>query len=374
MRRGISANRRGNRGFSVVELIIALGLGLLVVAGIVQLFVGNTRTFEIVTAQARLQENARFAFDFIGRSVRSAGYFGCAPEDDKTVRHLAGNVEFTPEFDYTRPVAGWDSVAGGYTPDLSRMPRSGTGGDVRVMIAGNGIDSGVLAPGADILVVRSAEQPMARLAETMQPDGTPVIYTPGGVPSYSNNDVLVLADCEQASIFRVTGTVVAGDETTIAKATGGNVFDNNATITMASGDTVAATMSVVGHSYGAAATIARVRSEYYFLAESSETNSDDEAVIALWRKTGTDAPVELVQGVEDMQILYGIAAGAGNTVSRYVPMTAALHNDPSDIRALRISLTVNSVDGLAENPTDAGAPDQLRRTFTQTFFLRNLGA
>ena len=67
-------------GFSVLELLVALGLGLLVVAGIVQLFVGNSRTYEIVNAQARLQENARFAFEFISRPARMAGYSGCAPE------------------------------------------------------------------------------------------------------------------------------------------------------------------------------------------------------------------------------------------------------------------------------------------------------
>ena len=51
-------SRRTQGGFSIVELLIALGLGLLVVSGIVQLFVGNSRTYEIVNAQARLQENA----------------------------------------------------------------------------------------------------------------------------------------------------------------------------------------------------------------------------------------------------------------------------------------------------------------------------
>ena len=56
---------RHNRGFSILELMIALLLGVVVVAGIVQLFVGNSRTYDLVNAQSRLQENARYGFEFL---------------------------------------------------------------------------------------------------------------------------------------------------------------------------------------------------------------------------------------------------------------------------------------------------------------------
>ena len=54
------------RGFSLVELILALGLGVLVTAGIVQLFVGNNQTYNLLNGQSRLQESARYALDFVG--------------------------------------------------------------------------------------------------------------------------------------------------------------------------------------------------------------------------------------------------------------------------------------------------------------------
>ena len=62
------------RGFSLIELMLALALGLVVVTGIVQLFIGNSQTYTVLNGQSRLQENARFGFEFITQAARSAGY------------------------------------------------------------------------------------------------------------------------------------------------------------------------------------------------------------------------------------------------------------------------------------------------------------
>ena len=64
--------RRAVAGFSLIELLLALALGLVAVTGVVQLFVSNSRTYDVSTGQARLQENARFALDFVARAARSS--------------------------------------------------------------------------------------------------------------------------------------------------------------------------------------------------------------------------------------------------------------------------------------------------------------
>ena len=100
-------------GFSLVELMLALALGVVVVTGIVQLFVGNSRTYEVLNGQARMQENARFALEFISRAARSAGFFGCSLERDGYVNGLGGEWENIPdrEWDITQPIqAGADWV------------------------------------------------------------------------------------------------------------------------------------------------------------------------------------------------------------------------------------------------------------------------
>ena len=70
-------------GFSLIEMLLALGLGLIVTAGVVQLFVGNNQTYSLLTGQSRLQESARYTMEFITQSARSSGYFGCDPDNDK---------------------------------------------------------------------------------------------------------------------------------------------------------------------------------------------------------------------------------------------------------------------------------------------------
>ncbi|MEE4283768.1 MAG: prepilin-type N-terminal cleavage/methylation domain-containing protein, partial [Pseudomonadales bacterium] len=164
--------KQSQAGFSILELMISLLLGLVIIAGIVQLFVGNSRTYEIVTAQSRLQENARYSFDFITQAARDAGYFGCAPEDDFVINGLVGNWNQIPEYDLSRPLDGFDANGDGtYTPtDLLTLPRTEGATNLNVHIAGNGIDGTTLTPAADVVIFRSVEQPVARLNAVLQSD------------------------------------------------------------------------------------------------------------------------------------------------------------------------------------------------------------
>lgn len=362
-------------GFSIVELLIALALGLLVVSGIVALFVGNSRTYEIVTAQSRLQENARFAFDFISSRARGAGYFGCAPDDAKTARHLVGSWNLIPEYNITEAVDGWDANDDGtFSPDdLLSLPRTTGSANALVHLAGNGIDRTDMSPTADVLVLRAAAQPFGRLAQTLQPTGNPVVYTPGGLPDFAAEDVVLVADCEQAALFKVTAVTRVGNETTLSRvvvsgASGASgVFENAANITTPLGEVISATLSIVGRSYGADATIARVQSTFFFLAWSAATDNRGEQVMALWQKAGSAAPVELVQGVEDMQLLYGVDSTDDNTINVDQYHTIDDVADVNEIVAVRVTLRVSSVDVLSE----AGNV-RLQRTYTKTIHVRNV--
>lgn len=61
-------------GVTLVELLIAMGLSVFLMAAVVQSFLGTKQSTDVVQAQARMQENARFAIMFITRSVRMAGF------------------------------------------------------------------------------------------------------------------------------------------------------------------------------------------------------------------------------------------------------------------------------------------------------------
>lgn len=62
-------------GFTLLELMIALTLGLLLLTGIGTIYVGSNQTYRVQEQSARIQESGRYALEVIGRSLRQAGYW-----------------------------------------------------------------------------------------------------------------------------------------------------------------------------------------------------------------------------------------------------------------------------------------------------------
>ena len=70
-------NGHSQSGISLIEIMIALLIGAFLLGGVLQIFIGGKQTYRMQESLSRLQENGRFALDFIGRDVRMAGYWGC---------------------------------------------------------------------------------------------------------------------------------------------------------------------------------------------------------------------------------------------------------------------------------------------------------
>lgn len=66
-------SRSKNLGFTMIELMISLGLGLLVGAAATQLFLTNLEGFNLQRGISDVQDNGRFALDYINRDIRQAG-------------------------------------------------------------------------------------------------------------------------------------------------------------------------------------------------------------------------------------------------------------------------------------------------------------
>ncbi len=351
----------GAEGFSLVELLLALVLGLVVVTGIVQLFVGNSQTYSVLNGQARMQESARFALDFISRAARSAGYLGCAVENENFVWGLNVDSDLAPEFDVFHMVQGFEAKGGGvWSPPLSFLPQTAANA------YGTGIDTAkIQAYPADVLVVRSVQHPGQRLVQTLQPTGNPVVTAPGGEPGFDVNDIVVVANCEQAALFQVTGLNVAGSQAELLHATGAGTYDNAVQVSSPVGQ-VPFTLSFLGRSYGPEASVGRVESTFFYVRDGSAVDDAGNPVPALYQKVGKSAPVELIQGIEDLQVLYGIdntlSDGVANA-NQYVTYDNV--PDPKQIVSIRVSVKATSVDPVG------GSGNLLKRVFTKTILLRN---
>ncbi len=321
-------------GFSLVELLLALALGLVVVTGIVQLFVGNSQTYQVLNGQARMQENGRFALEFISRAARSAGYFGCSLDRSNYVNGLGGEWENIPDREFD-------------------------------------INQAILAE-PDSITFRSMRQPARRLTDVAQPDEPPTVRAPGGDPGFEAGDVVVLANCEQRAVFRVTGVNdLGGNEVEVLHQPGG-VCDTLGSTYTSAGNAVCVvgldgfvqyTLSKLNRSYGADAVIGAFENVRFFIAAGADGND------ALFQEVSGTAPTEIVSGVEALTLWYGLDTDPGDGERRagqYVEYANLPDpTDLSDVVAVRVRVTVNSGDAVD------GDGNLLRRSVGKTILLRN---
>jgi type IV pilus assembly protein PilW len=382
------------KGLSLIEMMIALTLGSVVTVGVVQLFVANSQTYKLLNGQSRMQESARFAHEFIGRAVRIAGYKGCYSTNEGIITTLDPPDNLPYEFDLRTAIQGYNAAAGGgWLPTFATEGLPITTGspavdtNVATVGAGNGIDSSLIVPGTDLLTTRNMSVNEAQLAESNNVITDDLLVT---IPANGNeivvDHIVFIGDCEKGTLFRVTdeieGTPTAGagelvighkDLDAVSEPTR-NTFEGLAEVNV----------------FEIGAAVGPVESHTFFIAPGEGVNNLGNPVFSLWRKSGVNAPVELVEGVEDLQVLYGIDTTDDSTPNQYVEAFIA-QSDWNQIVTVRVSVTVNSVDdvGSESAPTHGCTTDTpagphvcisgesydglLRRTFTQTIHLRNHG-
>lgn len=107
-------------GFGLVEVMVAMVLGLLVVLGITQIFVSSKQTYEAQDASARLQEDARYVLSRITQELRMAGMFGCLSLNSGSVSGVP--TEFNEPITWgsnTLSVITADVTTGSAAPDAA---------------------------------------------------------------------------------------------------------------------------------------------------------------------------------------------------------------------------------------------------------------
>lgn len=92
--------RRGQSGFTLVELMVSLVLGLLVVMAVASLMLSNRRVYGANESVNRIQENQRAAFELLSRDIREAGANPCGRIDASSVAVMSStaNTVFWGQF------------------------------------------------------------------------------------------------------------------------------------------------------------------------------------------------------------------------------------------------------------------------------------
>jgi type IV pilus assembly protein PilW len=68
------ANGRREKGFTLVELMVAATLSLVLLTGVLQIFLASKTSYNLQNGLGRLQENARFALDILSQNIGMAGF------------------------------------------------------------------------------------------------------------------------------------------------------------------------------------------------------------------------------------------------------------------------------------------------------------
>jgi len=90
----ISLHQRQN-GFSLIEMMIAMVLGVLVVAAIIGVFLLGNRSYREDDRFARMQDNARYALKVLSGELANAGYWGGIPSPTSVTSALASDCGVT---------------------------------------------------------------------------------------------------------------------------------------------------------------------------------------------------------------------------------------------------------------------------------------
>ena len=80
--------RGKQQGLSLVELLIALVLGLVLMSGVIQVFITTKQAYNLNEEMTWIQENARFSMGFLSEDLRMAGYYGCASRSNSVANVL----------------------------------------------------------------------------------------------------------------------------------------------------------------------------------------------------------------------------------------------------------------------------------------------
>ena len=271
------------RGLSLVELMVALVLGLLVVGAAIGVFLSNRQTYTATESLGRVQENARVAFELMARDLREAGGNPCSN------RLPIANVLENPTSNwFTNFGDGIRGADGAFALDEPANRVAGTDA-VEVM---SGVGSGLSVAEHQ---TSSANFKLNRTNHGIEPD-----------------DVILVCDNRQASIAQVTNSNQSNE--TIVHNTGGGTIGNCTKamgVPVVCGCTGSPGNQCSDHEYGANSTIVRLHAVRWFIGDNPDGGRS--LYRSVLRRGVMGDPEEVTDGVEDMQITY-LLPGANNYV------------------------------------------------------------
>ncbi|HEY0661439.1 MAG TPA: PilW family protein [Lysobacter sp.] len=332
------------RGLSLIELMIALLLGLLVVGGAIGIFSSNRRAYNATESLSRVQENARVAFEMMSRDVREAGGTPCA-------KNLpVGNVV---KGSATRWWTNWGNGLQGYD-------NASANADFKIEAASNNV-----VANTDALDVLSGSAMSGLTVVDNDPDADTnsanfKLNQKPGDAGFKDGDLVMVCDYRQASLLQITN--VQDTSATVVHNTGGSQSPGNCSKGLGV-PTDCTSTNGMRYEYGSNSLLVKLLAARWYVG--TNTNGGRSLYRAALNAQGGNAGVtreEVIDGVAGMRLTY-LLPGNSDYVS-----AATVGTRWPEVLAVRITIQLES------DRRDGTDNQTLKRDLQHIVSLRNRNA
>jgi type IV pilus assembly protein PilW len=364
------------RGFSIVELMVALTLGLVVTGAVIATFVGMHSASGLTSSESVVADNGRIALDVIQQALRSAGYMACNNTGRQSV--VLGVAPTPMTYDFTEALSGYEAVGTGPTQAVALVEAPAGDGNLNDWVSsallGNSLDPSVTAVGAlpvqgsDVVAIHttySQVQPVFTTALSGT-NATTVQSSTGLVAG----QLAIVSNCANSVIDQISST--------------------GATVTYA---------YPLQNSFTAGSQVAVADTIVFYIGVGADGDGALYSYELAPNATFATPSVEVVPDVENMQILYGVDTTGTYSISEYVTadqVTNAVAANPNCLQipgsgavafncviSIKVAMLAASPPGAVPLPaapqvfnllgTQVTAPldTRARQSFDMTISLRN---
>lgn len=322
-------------GLTLVELMIAITLGMILTYGVIEIYASSKQTYRTQDGLSRMQESARFALDFIARDIRNSGYIGCGNLSNITPR-IATTTPVISAYELTTVLRGHQNT--GTQNWAPALPGSVTS----------------VVNDTDVISITGAGRCSTVLASDMTALNSNVDIDNSNECGFAQGDVVLISNCTSADIFRIT---------------------NNPT----TDGHLAHTPLQAIYTTTSAAEVMTYSSNTYFIRNDAVSGLPSLFVLDNSQATGANNPIALIEGVENLQLLYGVDGNSDGVPDQYTNANSV--TNWTNVVAVRIALLMRTGENVEgdEYEYKLGGTDvtyvagPLRKEFIATVQLRNRG-
>lgn len=343
----VTISIRPAQGFALVELLVAMVLGLILMTGVISVFISTKQGYAQQDASGQMQENARFALEMITRETRMAGYGGCS-----AATNVANTVEYKPG------VA--PGVATSFSDGLTGYEGDATNSTFPAWL------SALASPNTDAITIHTIDNSDTYIVNTHNPMSATIRFTTSNSTLQTGDIILIVdADCSNMAIFANTGPANPTNNANRSNHNTGNINTStpgvsygydNCTVQLKGNFDCSDKSGAQSQAYSPGSSVYSIDSFTYYVGPSAV----DPAILSLYRRNVKDVSEEMVEGVTDLEIFYGLKTG--NNV-QYLKANSIAANRWVDVQSVRFIVTVRSLTLINGQPVS--------KNFTSTVRIRN---